>query len=109
MKNTNYIDDLSARYGSSDKFVIASKDGITVTFDLELNVEHEGFSGGLHYIAPEIEFNGSVVTESSVSITPNEDWTKSFTEEVKAELEQNENYKAAAEDFLSEWLEDENL
>lgn len=102
---TKYINDISARYGSSDKYVIASKYGITVTFDLELNVEYDG----VHYIDPEIEFNGAIVTESGVSILSfGGSWLYDFTEEVLTELKQNESYKGYAEEFLLKWLDDEN-
>lgn len=102
-EKTNYIDAIDAVYGSSDQFVSAQKDGITVLFDLEMNIEYDD----VHFVKPDITYNNAFVTSSDIQVEPNEDWLNSFRSEVIEELQQNEKFKEIAEEYLTRNLDEE--
>ncbi|MFM7859585.1 MAG: hypothetical protein ACKO96_48580, partial [Flammeovirgaceae bacterium] len=63
--------------------------------------------GEYDYVEPSISYNNATVTESDVSITPNQNWIDDFEKEVLEELNSKENYKALENDYLSEYLKDQ--
>lgn len=98
-----YINDLTQEFGSSQHVLWATKDGLSVGFDVDFGLDDD-----LKLTVEHLELKSCEVIESNVSVTPNEDWLSTLAEELKAELPTNETFLSIEEKRIEEYYSEES-
>jgi len=95
-EKTNYIDDASVVHGSTDNYICATKDGISLTFDIEFTLENDGDD----YLKPSIQFKEAWDEQTNEELTPDAEWLETLEKEILIEWSETECWQNKENDYL---------